>query len=392
MAEPVRRRAGVVMLGALLVVFSAGAAAHLRGRGEETTDDAQVEGRVISVSSRVPGQVRRVLVGDNERVAEGQPLVELDPSDLDMRLRQSRADLLAAEASLALARAQLELSRNAVRAGLRQARGGVRQARSGVEATDAQVSLAEAEVTAAEARVRVARADLERARTLTAHGATSQSELDARAAQYDQAEASRRQAEARLVGARSGRGGSVGALITAQGRMLAARAGDAQLDAAQAQVDVAQARVEQARAAVAQAELARSWAVVRAPSAGVVSRRSVEVGMMVGPERPLLAVVPTDDVWVVANFKESQLAGVRAGERARVRVDTYGRREFCGRVESVASATGSRFALLPPDNASGNFVKVAQRVPVLVRLCRAPDVPLRPGMSAEVTVLTEGPP
>jgi membrane fusion protein (multidrug efflux system) len=390
MAERKRRQAGFVMLGALLAVLAVGILAHLRGRGEETTDDAQVEGRVIPVAPRVSGQVRRVLVGDNERVTEGQALVELDTADLDVRLRQARADLLAAEASLELARAQQELARSTVRAGLRQARGGVRQARSGVEATDAQVSIAEAEVSAAEARERAARADLERVRTLATHGASSPAELDARSAQFEQAEAARRQAEARLLGARSGRGGSVGALMAAQGRMLAARAGDAQLDAAQAQVSVAEARVEQARAAVAQAELARSYASIRAPAAGVVSRRNVEVGMIVGPERPLLAIVPADEVWLVANFKESQLAGVHPGERARVRVDTYGRRVFWGHVESLASATGSRFALLPPDNASGNFVKVAQRVPVLVRLDAAPGVPLRPGMSAEVTVFTGG--
>ena len=121
---------------------------------------------------------------------------------------------------------------------------------------------------------------------------------------------------------------------------------------------------------------------------GVVSRRTVEQGQLVSPDRPMLALVPLQDIWVVANFKEDQIGDMRPGQKATVRVDTYGRHDFQGHVESLAGASGARFALLPPDNASGNFVKVVQRVPVLVRLDRAPDVPLRPGMSAVVTVRT----
>jgi membrane fusion protein (multidrug efflux system) len=120
----------------------------------------------------------------------------------------------------------------------------------------------------------------------------------------------------------------------------------------------------------------------------VVSRRTVEQGQLVGPDRPMLALVPLQDIWVVANFKEDQIGEMKAGQKATVRVDTYGRHDFQGHVESLAGASGARFALLPPDNASGNFVKVVQRVPVLVRLDRVPDVPLRPGMSAVVTVRT----
>jgi membrane fusion protein (multidrug efflux system) len=136
------------------------------------------------------------------------------------------------------------------------------------------------------------------------------------------------------------------------------------------------------------AELNESYTRIKAPSRGVVSRRSVEPGQMISAERPLLALVPPDDVWVVANFKEDQLAEMKPGQSVTVRVDAYGRRDFPGHVESLASASGARFALLPPDNASGNFVKVVQRVPVLVRLDGAPVVPLRPGMSAYVTVST----
>jgi membrane fusion protein (multidrug efflux system) len=154
-------------------------------------------------------------------------------------------------------------------------------------------------------------------------------------------------------------------------------------------VSLADAHAAQAAAALHLAELALSYTTVRAPRAGVVSRRSVEDGQVVSPERPLLAIVPRDDVWIVANFKEDQLADMRPGQVADIRFDTFGRRDFTGHVESVAGATGARFALLPPDNATGNYVKVVQRVPVLIRLDAAASVELRPGMSADITVHTE---
>jgi membrane fusion protein (multidrug efflux system) len=158
---------------------------------------------------------------------------------------------------------------------------------------------------------------------------------------------------------------------------------------AQSAVKVAEARLLQARAAQRLAELNLSYATIRAPSSGVVARRTVEVGQMVSPERPLLAVVPLDDVWVVANFKEDQVAQMRPGQSARVHVDAFGR-DVDAHVDSLAAGTGSRFALLPPDNASGNFIKVVQRVPVLLRFDGDPGVELRPGLSCSVTVRTGG--
>ena len=153
-------------------------------------------------------------------------------------------------------------------------------------------------------------------------------------------------------------------------------------------VQSAKARVDQAQASYDLAALNRSYADVRAPVDGVVSRRTVEQGQLVAPERPMMAIVPLQDVWVVANFKEDQIGRMKPGQAANVEVDTYGRQKFQGQVESLAGASGARFALLPPDNASGNFVKVVQRVPVLIRLQGTPGVPFRPGMSATVTVRT----
>jgi membrane fusion protein (multidrug efflux system) len=157
---------------------------------------------------------------------------------------------------------------------------------------------------------------------------------------------------------------------------------------ARATVDSAAAKVAQAEAAAKLAELAASYTYVRAPSRGVVSRRAVEVGQLATPERPLLALVSPDDLWVVANFKEDQIGEMKLGARARIRVDAFGRQELPGHVESVASASGARFALLPPDNASGNFTKVVQRVPVLIRIDDARGLTLRPGLSAVAVVET----
>jgi membrane fusion protein (multidrug efflux system) len=158
--------------------------------------------------------------------------------------------------------------------------------------------------------------------------------------------------------------------------------------AAAAQVELAQARVEQARAALEQAELNLSYTHIRSAVEGVVARRSVEPGQLVSPDRPLMAIVGLDDTWVVANFKEDQISNMQPGAVAEVEVDAFGGRTFKGHVDSLAGGTGSRFSLLPPDNASGNFTKVVQRVPVLIKLDPHPEVQLRPGLSAVATVMT----
>jgi membrane fusion protein (multidrug efflux system) len=195
-------------------------------------------------------------------------------------------------------------------------------------------------------------------------------------------------ARARLASAEANLDNSAGTLQNARGRLIAAQSGPQRVQAASAQVELAQARVDQAQAALDQARLNRSYASVRAEVAGVVSRRNVEVGQLVSPERPLLALVALDDTWVVANYKEDQLADLRVGQAAKVKIDALPGRELSGHVDSLAGGTGARFSLLPPDNASGNFTKVVQRVPVLIRLDPHPDVELRPGLSAYTTIIT----
>jgi membrane fusion protein (multidrug efflux system) len=382
-------RARVLLPSLIVVAAAVGSAVYVSGRGHESTDDAQVEGRVASVSARVSGQVSHVLVQDNQIVNAGDPLVELDDADLVAKRDAARADLAQAQASERSASAQLALTKKNADAGLTQAQGGLTQATSTVSASQSSVDQARADVTAAESRLALAKLEVDRMRNLVASSALSQAELDTKEAAYDQAVASLAQVRARVASMQASVATSSGGVVAARGRLVAAQTGPEQVDAAKAAVGVAQAHVAQTEAALRTAELNESYAVVRAPVRGVVSKRTVEAGQLVGPDRTLLAIVPLDDVWVVANFKEDQLADMRAGQPVKVKLDTFGRREFTAHLDSIAGASGARFALLPPDNATGNFVKVVQRVPVLVRLDSLPsDVTLRPGMSADVTVDT----
>jgi membrane fusion protein (multidrug efflux system) len=380
------KKAPKVMLGLLAIAVAVGATIWLLGRGKESTDDAQVEGHIVTVAVRTPGQVARVLVADNQMVKEGDVLVELDLDELKARLAVAKADLMAAEASLALARSQLDLTQKTTAASLRQARGGVSQATSGVTSSKAQVEQAQADLATAESRRQLADKELSRVRELFSKGSVSQAELDAREASADQAAAGLDQARARLDSTRAMISGNYGGVEQAQGRLVAAMAGPEQVQAAQAQVQLAQARVEQSRSAVRLAELNLSYATVRAPASGVVSRKNVEVGNLVSPDRPILAIIPLNDVWIVANFKEDQIGSMKPGQRATITIDTFAGKKFHGEVESLAAGTGARFALLPPDNATGNFVKVVQRVPVRLKIADRGQDLLRPGLSASVTV------
>ena len=385
------RRTPKLLAGLAGAVGLAALGWHVLHRGTQTTDDAQVEGRVVNVAARVPGQVLRVLVLDNQNVGKGDVLVELDPSDYAARVAAARADLDAATAAADGARAALALTEKTAPAGLAQAEGNVTAAMSALDTARASIDQARADVAAAASRRTLAETNLRRAQNLFGQNAIAEAEIDQRRTEYDAAAAALDQARARLVASAASVAGGTGGVVLARGRLSAAQTTSEQLASAHAAVARADARAKQAAAALDLAQLDLAHTTVRAPRAGVVSRRTVEEGQMVAPDRPLLALVPRDDVWVIANFKEDQLADVRPGQRARVRLDMFGGRDFAGHVDSIAGGTGARFALLPPDNATGNFIKVVQRIPVLVRLDEAVDVELRPGMSAEVTVVTRSP-
>lgn len=383
-----RRRTPLLIASLTLTAALVSAGYYALNVGRESTDDAEVEGRVMSVASRVTGQVLHVRVGDNQVVEAGDVLVELDPADYAAKLDLARADLAAARAGVDAARSALALTRKTAPANLMQAEGGLTTAASSIASANAAIAQAKADLAGAESRRALAKLNLDRAQTLLDHDAVSTAERDERKTELDSAEAALGQARARVTSADAVLAQSGGGVVLARGRFTAADTSAEQVASSQAALALAEARVEQTSSSVRLAELDLSYTTVRASRRGVVSRRSVEEGQIVGPDRALLAIVPLDDVWVVANFKEDQMAHVAPGQPATVRLDTFSRTTLRGHVDSLAGGTGARFALLPPDNATGNFVKVVQRVPVLIRIDDAQGLSLRPGMSADVTVRT----
>ncbi len=336
------------ILGLLVLVGATwGVRRYIFSLHHVTTDNAQVDGHITIISPRISGFVARVLVDDNQHVKAGDTLVVLDDRDTRVRLQQAEADLRTAQASVT----------SGGRAG---------QAESQLQATRAEAAGARAAVAAADAAYRKASADLERYRGLAAKRIISAQQLDG-------AEADAESARANLEAARK-QASAAGSQVSASGAAL--RGADAKLASA--------------TAAVANARLQESYSALVAPVSGIVARRSAEPGALVQIGQNLLSIVPDRDVWVTANLKETQLATVKIGDPVEFTVDAYPDRAFRGRVESLSPATGARFALLPPDNATGNFTKVVQRLPVRVAV-ELPDsgpTPLRPGMSVEVTIAT----
>jgi membrane fusion protein, multidrug efflux system len=382
-----RRRAPFVLAG--LVVVAGGIAAYIYASrlGKEKTDDAQVEAHVENVAARIAGQVKRVLVVDNQEVKAGELLVELDDRDQQVKLVAARADLSAANAQLRMAQTQLTLTEKTAKANLAVAQGAIAQAAAVTGSTAAQIDQAKADVAAAESRKQLAKLERERAERLHATGAVTQAEIDARIAADTQADAALAQAQARLASALANRSNSSGTEVSARGRLLAAATVDEQVEAARAQVALAEARQAQAQTALDRATLEVEYTKIHAEVGGTVTKRNVEPGQLVSPDRALMAIVDLSDTWVVANLKETQLAAIKAGQPVEVEVDSYAG-TLSGHVDSIAAGTGSRFSLLPPENATGNFIKVTQRVPVKIKIDDRRGHMLRPGMSAEVVIHT----
>ena len=346
-ARPRRKRLPLLVLGILVLVLGAWALRrYLYSRHHVSTDNAQVDSHITLIAPRISAFISRVLVDDNQHVNAGDTLVVLDDRDLGVKLEQAEAELRDAQAAVGT-------------------RGKAGQAQATLQATRSQAASAEATVAAAESDYKKAAADLQRYRTLASQKIIPAQQLDAAQAAFDAAaahlEAVRRQAAA------------AGSQVSASGAAL--RSADARLAAAQAAVD--------------NARLQLSYARLTAPTAGVIAKRNAETGALVQPGQSLMSIVPDRDVWVTANLKETQLAKVRVGDSVEFEVDAYPGRKFSGRVESLSPATGARFSLLPPDNATGNFTKVVQRVPVKIAVEPSDTAhPLRPGMSVNVDIAT----
>ncbi len=394
------RRPWLLAVGGLSLLVIAGVWYYLHGR--VTTDDAQVDGHLTPIAPRVSGTVAEVLVRDNQFVHAGQVLVRIDPRDYQAAVDRARAALALAEAQAQAARVGVRLTQGTTSSSISAARAQVEAARAEYErarlayqiASTSGLAYARAQVAKRQAEADRARADLRRMEPLLAKQEISQQQYDAflaaaRTADSD-LEAARqqlRQAEQQVELTRAAMQAAQASLTAAQARLNEALANTEQVPMRRADASSADAAVAQARAALAAAQLQLSYTTIVAPVDGVVTKKTVEPGQVVQPGEVLLMLVPLRDVWVVANFKETQLARVHPGQRASVRVDMYGK-TFTGHVDSIAGATGARLSLLPPENATGNFVKVVQRIPVKIVLDPIPPekAVLRPGMNVEATI------
>jgi membrane fusion protein (multidrug efflux system) len=342
----------------------------------ESTDDAQIDGHINPISPRVTGTVVHVLHDDNEVVQAGTLLVELDPKDYQVAVDRARADLANAQANSTAANVGVPLTQATSSSQLVAASAGVVGAARDIESAKARLSDAQSNF----AKVS---ADLKRMEMLVAKDEISHQQYDSSVAAYNSAKANVDAATAAIASAESR---AAQAAAQAEG----ARTVPEQLKVTRARAGAATAEVQRAASALAQAELNLQYTRIIAPVTGVLSKRSVEPAQTVQSGQPLFSIVNLDDIWTTANFKETQLRGMKVGQLAKIKVDAYGR-EFNGKVESIGGATGARFSLLPPENATGNYVKVVQRIPIRIRFDKDqdPNHQLRPGMSVEPTVFTK---
>jgi membrane fusion protein (multidrug efflux system) len=389
---------GAVVLAALVGLF-------LYYHNRESTDDAQIDGHITPIAAKVYGRVAEVLVDDNQAVKAGQVLVKIDPRDYQAAVDQAKGALALAEGEARSAGVDVPRTAENVASGTSSADAQLLGAQADEakakatyeEAQTADLAFAEANVSKSTANAALAQADLARYKPLMEKGEISQQQYDAAKANADATASALKADQEKLVQAQRNVEVVKAQLDAAKARVLQARAGveGAQADRKQVSMRTADAqaklaKVAQARASLEAAELNLSYAEVVAPVDGVATHKQVEPGQIVQAGQGLLVVVPLHDVWVTANFKETQLRNMRAGQKAEVKVDTYGK-TFSGHVDSIAGATGGVLSLLPPENATGNYVKVVQRIPVKIVLDKdsVGNNVLRPGMNVDATVITK---
>jgi membrane fusion protein (multidrug efflux system) len=391
-APPARKRAtrAYLILGATAVVGVAGYFAyHAATSGKESTDDAEIDADVVPIASRVSGTVSKVNVVDNQPVKKGDVLVEIDPVEIAGRAKQAEAELAAARAQAAAADAQIAIVEASSKGGLSAARAQLSGSAASAGSADAQVASAQAAVARAEAEAQRAESDLARAENLRKDDAIPQAQVDVARTNASAARAALAEARAQLTSALGLKRAAETRISESQARVEQSAPVDAQLAAARANGELAHARAASAEAAVGQAQLMLHWTRIEAPADGVLSKLAVHPGQLLQTGQQVVSVVP-HATYVTANFKETQVGEMHAGQRATVTLDAYPGRAFEGVVASTSPGTGARFSLLPPDNATGNFVKVVQRVPVRIAWKNLPDdVRVAAGMSADVTVHTK---
>lgn len=370
-------------------------------RKSESTDDAQIDGRIIAISARVGGHVIQMNVEDDQYVKAGDVLVKLDPRDFEVAVAKARADLNNELAGLQSSRTDVPLTTTTTSSTLSGARSVREDAAAGVRWNEKEMSVAQARLASTEANVRVAEAnankasqDVERYRTLVAKDEISRQQYDQAVSAAEAAKATVEAQKAAVVEAQQTIAAGQVAVEQARAKVAQADAtvesaltGPQQVAITEAKVKSGQAKVAQRQAELDQAQLNLQYTTIIAPVSGIVGKKSVDLGQNVAQGQEMMAVVPLDDIWVTANFKETQLRAMKPGQPVTISVDATGR-DYRGKVVRIAGASGAKFSLLPPENATGNYVKVVQRIPVRIELDpgQNQDHMLRPGMSVTPAV------
>jgi membrane fusion protein (multidrug efflux system) len=374
-------RKNILIVAIVLVVLVGGLFLWRYLGTYESTDDAQVDAHLYPVSARISGYVTKVNVDDNQYVQKGAVLVEIDPKDYEVAVEAAKANLASAEATAQSMNIDVPITSANTSSQLKFTASGVENAGAGIANAENRVAAAHAQLDAAEANDVKAQDDLRRYKALL-------DKQEVAAQVYDQALAAARASTASVAAARDNEAAAQQAVQQARSQLgeseasrQSAETGPQQVTSVRARARAAVADVQQKRAALEQAELNLQYTQITAPISGEVNK-TVVVGLNVQPGQQLLTIIPLDEIWITANFKETQLRQMKIGQRADIHVDSSGR-TFKGRVESVAGATGPLFSLLPPENATGNYVKIVQRIPVKIVLDPGEnqDHQLRPGMN-----------
>ena len=383
-----RRR--FIIIGVVMVLIVGALLFWWRSTFYEDTDDAQINGHLIQISSRIAGQVIKIDVDENQFGEKGAEIAQLDPRDFQVAVDQDQANLQAAEAAYEAAKVNVPITGINTGSTLRSTSSDVEGAQAQVAASKQQLQGALAQIAQADANYTKAKLDLERYTPLVQKDVISKQQFDQAVATADADKAALDNAKANEAAARAQVKVSEERVKQAIAQFQSAQSAPQQLQAQKAKAAQAAAQVEQARAQLEQAKLNLSYTKIVAPEAGIITRKSVEINQNVSVGQNLLTLVSLDDIWITANFKETQLREMRAGQAVTLTVDAYGGRKYDAKVTQIGGATGSVLSLFPPENATGNYVKVVQRVPVRIDLVNPKDENsdhlLRPGLSVEPKV------
>ncbi|HUN83966.1 MAG TPA: HlyD family secretion protein [Terracidiphilus sp.] len=386
--RPRSRRRGILFVVIVVAVLVA-LLFWWRSTFTEDTDDAQINGHLIQISSRIAGQVIKVDVEENEKVNAGAEIAQLDPRDYQVAVENAEAALASAKANAAAAQVAVPITTINTGSNLSSADADVSGARAAVSQAEQQLDAAKARVAQADANNVKAQQDLARYRPLVEKDVISKQQFDAAVAAANAASASLADARASQQAAQDGVRVARQREIQSMAMLKYAQTGPQQVAAQNAKARQAEAQVQQAQAQLDQAKLNLSYTKIVAPEAGIITRKSVEINQNVSVGQNLMTLVSLQDLWVTANFKETQLRHMRAGQAVEIHVDATGK-DYKGRVTQIGGATGSVLSLFPPENATGNYVKVVQRLPVRIDFtdlkAEDPDHQLRPGLSVEPKV------